>query len=201
MASMPTIYISPGGGEGISHASRHPPPSGGPALTGWRDTLTFKGAYSESRTAPAHARTTRTDCRPRLSRSCSLPPSCCLGRCLGCRLGHCKQGARSARTCVLALILLLRALPHMPSHAPCMCTYSPPRVRLSLVRRPQAAATGRRLRLCQHRRRRSSLVLDAGGGVALAGVATSGGTRQQPWHTAAAAAAAAAAEPYSRDAS
>ena len=48
MASMPTIYISPGGGEGIHHASRHPPPSGGPALTGWRDTSTFKGAYSES---------------------------------------------------------------------------------------------------------------------------------------------------------
>ena len=111
MASMPTIYISPGGGEGISHASRHPPPSGGPALTGRRDTSTFKGAYSESRTAPAHARTTRTDCWPRLSRSCSPPPSCCLGRCLGYRLGHCKQGARSARTRVLSLILLLLALP------------------------------------------------------------------------------------------
>ena len=48
MASMPPIYIRPGGGEGIHHASRHPPPSGGPALTGWRDTSTFKGAYSES---------------------------------------------------------------------------------------------------------------------------------------------------------
>ena len=48
MASMRTIYISPGGGEGIHHASRHPPPSGGPALTGWRDTSTFEGAYSES---------------------------------------------------------------------------------------------------------------------------------------------------------
>ena len=150
-------------------------------MTGWRDTLTFKGAYSESQTAPAHARTTRTDCRPRLSRSCSLPPSCCLGRCLGCRLGHCKQGARSARTCVLALILLLRALPHMPSHAPCMCTYSPPRVRLSLVRRPQAAATGRRLRLCHHRRRRSSLVLDVRTGrshQAPRGGATHGRVRQ-----------------------
>ena len=48
MASVPPIYVRPGGGEGIHHASRHPPPSGGPALTGWRDTSTFKGAYSES---------------------------------------------------------------------------------------------------------------------------------------------------------
>ena len=42
MASMPPIYISPGGGEGIHHASRHLPPSGGPALTGWRETSTSR---------------------------------------------------------------------------------------------------------------------------------------------------------------
>ena len=29
-------YISPGGGEGTHHASRHPPPSGGSASTGRR---------------------------------------------------------------------------------------------------------------------------------------------------------------------
>ena len=33
-----TIYLSPGGGEGTNHASRHPPPSGGPSSTGRRDT-------------------------------------------------------------------------------------------------------------------------------------------------------------------
>ena len=53
MASMLPIYISPGGGEGIHHASRHPPPSGGPALTGRRDTSTRKGAHSLSNPAPA----------------------------------------------------------------------------------------------------------------------------------------------------
>ena len=32
------LYLSPGGGEGTNHASRHPSPSGGPSLTGRRDT-------------------------------------------------------------------------------------------------------------------------------------------------------------------
>jgi hypothetical protein len=32
------LYLSPGGGEGTNHASRHPPPSGGPSSTGRRDT-------------------------------------------------------------------------------------------------------------------------------------------------------------------
>ena len=33
-ASIQPIYFSPGGGEGTNHASRHPPPSGGPASIG-----------------------------------------------------------------------------------------------------------------------------------------------------------------------
>jgi hypothetical protein len=36
-----SIYFSPGGEEGTKHASRHPPPSGGPSLTGRRDTSSF----------------------------------------------------------------------------------------------------------------------------------------------------------------
>ena len=32
------LYLSPGGGEGTNHASRHPSPSGGPSSTGRRDT-------------------------------------------------------------------------------------------------------------------------------------------------------------------
>ena len=50
---MPHI-VSPGGGEGTHHASRHPPPSGGSTLTGRRDTSCRKGA-------PPPYCTTRTD--------------------------------------------------------------------------------------------------------------------------------------------
>ena len=36
------------------------------------------------------------------------------------------------------------SLPYVPSHAPCMCTYSPPRVRLTLVHRPMHPPLPRR---------------------------------------------------------
>ena len=48
-----------------------------------------------------------------------------------------------------------------PTLTRAMCTHSLPRVRLTLVRRPAVAATGRRLHLYHYGRRLSSSVGDA----------------------------------------
>lgn len=63
-----------------------------------------------------------------------------------------------SNTCPLSHSPAPRSPSHVPSHAPCMCTYSPPRVRLTLVHRPPVAATGRCIHLYHHGLRLSSSV-------------------------------------------